>query len=262
MECKTTKLRLKLYKKYLLKKLRIRTLINVTQNNMKQGITILLLLAVCRLIGQDTTNYSLIKEYKINNSEIKNVVKITYDNELTFYSDKESFFKFSSSQLNIFKEYNELFKGDKWYKRKYNKKFNDTLCVDIKCYVDTDEYYKKTYFLEIKFETYNNKYYSKLTESDTSFSPTESDTSFNDDFNTIQIQLIEKFYNDTKDYILSRIINKKRMFVYNELKGKFEDIILKEKFSYYYGPLAAGGGIWFRIKGTNFILKRNQKWIS
>ena len=49
---------------------------------------------------------------------------------------------------------------------------------------------------------------------------------------------------------------------YNYRENYFENKLIYEPFHYYYGPLAAGAGWQYRIKGSQIILKRRFRWIS
>jgi hypothetical protein len=222
---------------------------------MKQAILIqVFFFTICPIFAQqDTTNCSLIKEYKTNQSTLKNVVKISYDEEIFFYTDLKSFLKYASNELSIFKKYKSMYNGFKRYKHFSDKENNDTLFVNIKYNVNKKEQYIRTYVLEVKFKPNNNKYDSYISEKDT------TNKALNQ---TIQTKSIEAFYFTTKKYLLNRILKKKKVQIFHKQKGTFMSSVIKENYSYYYSPMAAGGGIWFRIKGTKFVFSIDPKWIS
>jgi hypothetical protein len=229
---------------------------------MRKILLITFVLTIRVLIAQDTLNCRLLKTYKLNDNSLSSkVAAITIDSQFTFYTDRKSFLNFISKEFNSFKKFKTVFKEDNWYKRKYGGKdtsnfepyrYNDTLYVNLSYIEDTSGKWSGIYNLEISAYTYNNKYYCNVKEKDTS----------EFEYETCTINPLRDFYYDCFDYFFQRIIRHKRLKIYNNIERKFEHALIKETFSYNYGPRAAGGGQRYRIKGTMFILRTRIHWIS
>jgi|GEM_PF-4033128 len=168
-------------------------------------LIIILITSISQLHGQDTTRCSLIKQFEIHNKPIKNPVKITYDNQMIFTLDAMSFLKFSSKQLSIFEKYMELFKRDLSYKRNYNKVYNDTLYVELNHLTDTSDYSQSSYSLDIRLQTFNDAYFTSLSEND-------SIGSIDD---PRRLSQLKKFYNATKSHVANELMKKKRAQAYS-----------------------------------------------
>lgn len=211
----------------------------------------LFLLSWLSILGQDTTNCQLLKSFDLNQRETDQTVAISSNDEIVFYMELKPFLKFAKKKLSVFDDYFDLYQKNKGY-RHFGYDYDDTLYIELSHSRDSSEYYISSHQLSIRLFCYDKVYSTSISEIDSSYKTDEVDN----------LLIIKNFSYELDQYILKSITKGKKVKVYNLMNQQFVRRVIKESFSYYYGPLTAGGGYWYRIPGTTYLLRRVQEWIS